>query len=462
MAEQPANVQTDLLPAESQADPPCYFLSLTVENVRSFGSSQTLDLSDGQGRPIQWTILLGDNGSGKTTLLQCLAALVPSGFLATTLRAQDPMKMFYLPEIAALLDVSKHGEKYQTHRRVESNNTTIMARLAYGAKLDALVTSYPNHQIEVGIAEGQGEGGPSIFYPPAITDFLVYGYGATRRIGLSAPSETRNDDPRATLFDENCSLLNAEEWLLQADYAAEKSKDPKAVTRLERIKNVLVRLLPDVDELRIQPSGAQTPFVEAHTPYGWVMMRALSSGYRSVVAWMVDLASRMFDRYPNSPDPLAEPAVVLVDQIDAFLHPKWQSDLVQNLTAIFRNTQFIVSAHSPLIVQAATEAKIVLLRREGDHVVIDNRVESVKGWRLDQIVSSDLFENLGTRDPKTEKLLEQRKSILTKPRLSAEDKLMLQQLEAEIGPLRFGQTADEAKAMEIIERAAKKLQSQTL
>ena len=51
---------------------PVYFLDLTVENVRCFGERQTLDLSDGQGKPARWTIMLGDNGTGKTTLLQCL------------------------------------------------------------------------------------------------------------------------------------------------------------------------------------------------------------------------------------------------------------------------------------------------------------------------------------------------------------------------------------------------------
>ncbi len=49
-----------------------YFLSLEVENIRCFGNKQTLDLSDGEGRPAQWTLVLGDNGVGKTTLLQCL------------------------------------------------------------------------------------------------------------------------------------------------------------------------------------------------------------------------------------------------------------------------------------------------------------------------------------------------------------------------------------------------------
>jgi hypothetical protein len=302
-------------------------------------------------------------------------------------------------------------------------------------------------------------GGSATGYPRKLGCFQIYGYGAARRIGKAALSETRDSDPRATLFDESCALLNAEEWLLQADYAAAKSNDPKTAERRDRIKQILIRLLPEVDDLRIQTSTTQSAFVEALTPFGWVRMRSLSTGYRSVVAWMVDFASRLFDRYPQSDNPLAEPAVVLVDQIDLLLHPKWQRELVQNLTSIFPNTQFIVTAHSPLIVQAATEAKIVLLRREGNHVVIDNRADSVRGWRLDQIISSDLFENLGTRDPKTDELLAQRKAILTKPNLSSEDKSSLHKIDEEIGVLHFGENAEHDKAMEIIERAAKQLRA---
>jgi ABC-type cobalamin/Fe3+-siderophores transport system ATPase subunit len=54
-----------------------YFNSLTVENVRAFGSEQRLDLSDKAGNPASWTLLLGENGVGKTTLLQCLARMFP-------------------------------------------------------------------------------------------------------------------------------------------------------------------------------------------------------------------------------------------------------------------------------------------------------------------------------------------------------------------------------------------------
>src|ERR1017187_4806731 len=59
-------------PKSTSCDVPGYFLSLTLENVRCFGPSQRLDLSDGDGKPARWTVILGVNGTGKTTILQSL------------------------------------------------------------------------------------------------------------------------------------------------------------------------------------------------------------------------------------------------------------------------------------------------------------------------------------------------------------------------------------------------------
>ncbi len=56
---------------------PIYFTKLELENIRSFGGSQCLDLTDDKRRPAQWTLILGNNGVGKTTLLQCLARMRP-------------------------------------------------------------------------------------------------------------------------------------------------------------------------------------------------------------------------------------------------------------------------------------------------------------------------------------------------------------------------------------------------
>ena len=125
--------------------------------------------------------------------------------------------------------------------------------------------------------------------------------------------------------------------------------------------------------------------------YGRVAFDALGLGYRTMVAWIIDLAARMTQRYPGSRNPLAEPAVVLIDEIDLHLHPSWQRRIMGYLSERLRNTQLIVTAHSPLIVQAAEDANIAVVRRDGDHSVIDQDLRSIRGWRVDQLLTSDLF-----------------------------------------------------------------------
>jgi predicted ATP-binding protein involved in virulence len=172
-----------------------------------------------------------------------------------------------------------------------------------------------------------------------------------------------------------------------------------------------------------------------------------------MIAWIVDFTGRMVARYPYSADPLAEPAVVLVDEIDLHLHLKWQRGLIGFLTERFPNTQFLVTARSPLIVQAAPDSNLVLLRRQGDHVVIENNLETIRGWRVDQILTSELFGLQTARPPDTERILNRRRELLTQPRLSKANKKELQEIDAKLGPIPKGESYEQAKIMALIEKS---------
>ncbi len=248
---------------------------------------------------------------------------------------------------------------------------------------------------------------------------------------------------------------------MQADYTASKKSKVReeAQKRRDAIKKSLLDLLPDVSAIKIAgPNNlSQTPRVEFKTPYGWVHLEQLGQGYRSMIAWVVDFASRLYDEFPDSPNPLAEPAVCLVDEIDLHLHPRWQRSIMSYLSERFPNTQFIVTAHSPLIVQAAQDANVVVLRRDGDHVVIDQSLKGVQGWRIDQILTSDLFGLETARPPQYAALISERKALLTKSKLSAADKKRLAELDAQMEALPAGETAADMEAMDIIRRAAERL-----
>jgi hypothetical protein len=298
-------------------------------------------------------------------------------------------------------------------------------------------------------------------FPPAHSPWCC-AYGASRRLGSASLSESEFDDLTATLFSDKVELRNPEEWLLRLDYAAAKVSDVQGQQqrRLAQVKGLLLSILPEVDDIRLTSSSGPnpTPRVEFKTPYGFVPLRQLGYGYQTLITWVTDLAKRMVERYPDSPDPLAEPAVVAVDEIDLHLHPVWQRKLLDFLTERFPNTQFIATALSPLVAQAAAEANLAVLRREGDHVVIDNDVQNIRNWRIDQILTSDLFGLKSARPLQIEGLLDERNQLLDKAKLTAAAQRRLKEIEAEIGDLPFGETPQERKEREEIRKTLDLLQ----
>jgi predicted ATP-binding protein involved in virulence len=127
---------------------------------------------------------------------------------------------------------------------------------------------------------------------------------------------------------------------------------------------------------------------------------------------------------------------------------------MSHLTKVFINTQFIVTAHSPLIVQADVDANIILLERDGDRVRVNQDLEMVKNWRVDQILTSDLFKLDSARPPFQAAIIDERTKILSKPDLTDQDKTRLKELNVMIHKQPMGETKIEREAEEIIRDAA--------
>jgi AAA domain, putative AbiEii toxin, Type IV TA system len=189
------------------------------------------------------------------------------------------------------------------------------------------------------------------------------------------------------LFDNKTLLSNVEEWLKELYFALTQQINGANI-RYKQVENILCGgLLPDVTEIRIttipDKSSFET-FPEFLTSQGWVRLEDLGYGYQATLAWVADLAKRMFDQYPDLENPLHGPAVVLVDEIDLHLHPEWQRKIIKYLSDLFPNTQFIVTAHSPLIIQSAENG-----------INIRQRFGSFQGWTVDEILTE--LMNLGDR-----------------------------------------------------------------
>jgi predicted ATP-binding protein involved in virulence len=198
--------------------------------------------------------------------------------------------------------------------------------------------------------------------------------------------------------------------------------------------------------------------VHAITPYGEVSFSDLSFGYQTMTAWLADIAYRLLRHYPDSSNPLLMPAIVLVDEIDLHLHPKWQRQLRDRLARHFPAVQFIATAHSPLMAQAYMSENLAVVRRDGDHVDIENEPRTVAGWRLDEVNTSDLFGLETPFSPDVEQLLDEQRELGAVSKRSPKQDDRLKELDERLRNLPQESDERDSRAMDIIRRAAARLE----
>ena len=425
-------------------NPRVWFKSISLENVRSFGTKQTINFTDKEGNAARWNVILGDNGTGKTTVLKGLFLTN----LSISVRGEvnhDPFNSHSL-----LRGFDKESILGLVYDKEPYSGSIVGIKLSGNLYNNALTVIWGTEASNL-VGHIDSVRGSKI---------SVHGYGANRLVSEMSLRETGSS--ALSLFDEKVSLIAAETWLMDAEFVS--LKKPELIKHYNTVKTILLKLFGnEITDFETRVDFVD-PVVYCKTNYGDVRMRELSLGYKTLIAWMVDFAKGLLDRYPDSLNPLAEPAVCLVDEIDLHLHPKFQRTIIQFLTDTFENTQFIVKAHSPLIVLAAEErpldANIILLKREGDHTVVVNDPVDVGKWSVDQILNSDLF---GYVPPASEPLTElrvERDALLAKPALGKNEQARLTELDEKIGFIPFGNNQDEIKAETIIQQLANALRSQ--
>ena len=335
---------------------------------------------DVDNKTFQWTVLLGNNNTGKTSILKAIAYLeaieLPTIFRGNVGANQDSKQ--YVPSIY-----------FNTEFKNEFNNDTFVGcRLNKASDLN-YVWRYNNSIVSIS--------------DEWIKDFQIYGYGVSRYPSQAKLTETVIDNS-ATLFSPDKKLINLEEWLMQLDYAS-KNENQLAVKRLYQIEELLCRgLFPEILGFKVESTSELQNHVLFQTKDGWFRYPQLGYGYQSMLSWVVDLCKKMFDRYPNSENPLAESAIVLVDEIDLHLHPKWQRDVIPFLSKVFPNIQFIVTTHSPLVLQSMENVNLYVLRRDNDGVFAEKIPQTdFRGWTVEEILrdvmkmDDDIYSDLYQR-----------------------------------------------------------------
>jgi hypothetical protein len=398
-----------------------YIKTVRLRDVKCFEDIELRFRHAGQGdeRQCNWNVILGNNGDGKTSLLQAIAACLTDAPTAERLLKPASWVRHSQPLARLTLTVGMDEEDRRPGPRTErprdrtveyilvdgnqelqlngrtqffASATIVEAapeyRKVFGAQADALADDIDFLKRHA-FSRERGRG------------WLSCGYGSFRRLsGFSSKSAEVADllERRfLTLFDEGAALYDCESWLKELDRKASKSGAGSAPRRtLDEVKSILCRILPGVDSI---DTNDEVRFLWRGRE---VSLAHLSDGYRSMFALAVDLLRWLeLTRPKGSKRPLNElSGVVLVDEIDAHLHPQWQREAGFLLTRIFPNLQFIVTSHSPFVVMAAGEGAAALLQKDGEVVRVSQELPYVRGWAVDQVLSQ-IFGLSSLRDPDT-------------------------------------------------------------
>lgn len=139
-----------------------------------------------------------------------------------------------------------------------------------------------------------------------------------------------------------------------------KDEQPAAKKVLAAFERAVKRFLPSYSKLRVEGDGR--PRLVINNGKTTLDVRQLSDGERGTLALVLDLTRRLAQANPELNDPAKEvEAIVLIDEIDLHLHPRWQRQIVVNLAEVFPKCQFIATTHSPQVIGEVEHDRIQII-----------------------------------------------------------------------------------------------------
>lgn len=397
-----------------------YIDRIELTNVRSFGktqriefvhpdskfqSSKTLVATNGKYLPRprlkNVNLLLGDNGSGKTTVLRAIAAAAFGPAAKDILRDSSIVRIgksdgWFLAQV-------KLHEQDDTD---EESKTLVVGLDRMGERLDVTTrldvqSDWIPKQNEL-FDESEYRHFWRKVYESENEAFFIVGYGATRRVeqldkydpGARSKLRPMRDQRVMSLFEDSFSLIPLASWLPQL-----KSRSHSHYEQIVKLLSSMIK--PGRYEF-IGKQDKRGDFLfqrgEMDIPF-----QSLSDGYRAFIGWVGDLLHHLYFGCLKGKDKGSElidvHGIVLVDEIDLHLHPKWQMQVLETVSKTFPKLQFIVTSHSPLVASSLEWMNVFRLKTTGkENQTVAKRVrQTIHGLDADQILLTDLFGLTTTR-----------------------------------------------------------------
>jgi len=377
-------------------------------------------------------VIIANNGAGKTTILDAVA--IGLGVMVNQFHDSLPFKEQDLRINAQ--------NKIENFMRISLKSTSNLVwdisknKSKISTKMKSLIPpKYGNKEIIAfsdRIIDSQYE--EKDFVMPLVI------YYKTNRAIFDAPMRKRNFKKEFSRFDALDGVLKRDanfhrlfQWFDVMENQERKERDEKwdksyRLGVLEEVRKAIEGMLPDFKNPHIETNPLR--FMIDKVEDGKITslnIEQLSDGYRTVLAMVMDISARMSQANPHIGN--NSKAIILIDELDLHLHPKWQQTILSDLRETFPNAQFIVTTHSPHIISSIEKEKLFKLENRK----IQYQYQSTYGKPIDELLlSSFALESL--RYPKVkEKIIFLEKFIYSDKYTQKDFYLYLEALEKEIG-----------------------------
>lgn len=332
---------------------------LKALHLRNFKGIQHLDIAFPEpSEKTQWIALLGPNGVGKTSILQAIAL--------------------------CLLGHEAAG-------KIEPDARKLLVRGADGGEI-RIDFWYSDAPATLRYTRGSKD-----FSGERTEKTRVVGYGAYRVLSKRKlpPHHLRKDRRVQSLFDYHAKLNGHHGWLDKV--APEKLQDT--------LETLSLLLLADDTEVRIAKGKLQIA-IDGRTP----PLNALSSGVQNVFLIASELLEVIYELGDSA---VSSQAFVLIDELDAHLHPAWRIKIVERLRRAFPRTHFIFTTHDPLPLRSMKSNEVLILRHDAQgRIHADGAVSKIEGQVVDEMLTSNLFGLYSTYSEKVDGLFARYYSLL--------------------------------------------------
>jgi predicted ATP-binding protein involved in virulence len=339
---------------------------LTLRNFRVFADPPPFQFAD------RFTVVAGINGRGKTALLDGLA-LLSSRFLPHVSPAHSGYRTIGPSEL------HRDAPSAELAMKMTCAGNPVEYKLTYVREDRKITTSRLPSSLKQEVRKAYGDPNRDDDQAPLAV------YYTTDRAGYRLPKALPKAVPRGQAAAYVGALLNRtvnfRDFMARYRSAIVVADDERRANpsflgdrAVTAISQALTTFLGGFENLRVEEQPLRLLVDKADVALD---LSQLSDGERSFLALVSDLGRRLALANPMLDNPLQGAGVVLIDELELHLHPKWQREISDKLRGTFPNIQFIATTHSPFVIQSLRPGELINLDPDEFGEYSDKSIEDI-------------------------------------------------------------------------------------